>query len=669
MPNARLILLGPPRLESPTPPAPLTSRKGLALLGYLALTNRPHTRETLAELLWPYRPRQDALTNLRRTLYRVRAALPPGALEVAAGKLALRGPGLWVDAWAFRDALRAHPPEAGGSQPDRRALDDAARLCEGTLFEGFELPGCPAFEEWLSLEREAHHEALARVLERLGRASLLEGDLPAALVAGRRWSALRPYSEAAHRLIMRAHAHRGDTAAATEQYRRCRDVLASELGAGPDPATEELHRALRAGAPLPAEHATRAPAEVRYVQSGDVHIAYQIAGRGAVDLLVAPGFVSHLDHLWRYEPLRAMLARLAERFRLILFDRRGVGLSERVGAPPTLYATARDIDAVLDAAGSSQAFLFGFSEGGPAGLLYAALHPQRVRGLVLYGTMAKGLRAPDYPWAPDEPQFDAWLDTLVSRWGRPVPHEAFAPSYKDVPALWSWYAEMMRLGSSPAGMHAILDAVRQLDVRPLLSHVAAPTLLLHRSGDRVIRVGAGRYLAENLPAARYLELEGEDHWWWLGDGDAFLRPVEAFIAEAAAGQDPSGQDPSGRDRSRRDRSGSLRTVLCRRGSSGPTEAPAFAEPLAALEATAGLGGGTDAGAGERAVVHCGGSAADPEALARSLLPAARAGEVLVTDRVRDIGLSVGYAFERRDAGPADAGSRPPGLWALTGRPA
>lgn len=652
MADARLILFGPPRLEVPAGRAPLTSRKGLALLAYLALTARRQARDALAELLWPDRSREDALANLRRTLYRVRAALPPAALEITADSLTLAGPGLWVDAWELRDALRTLPPDGDPSPTALPGLHAAVSLCDRTLLEGLELAGCPAFEAWLSLERDAHGHALGRALAWLGEASLLAGDAAAALDAGRRWTASLPFSEAGHRLIMRAHAALGDTTAALEQYRRCREILERELGAAPDAATERLQRALRTGTPLPRETRTHAPSEVRFVRSGEVHIAYQVIGRGAPDLIVAPGFVSHLDHLWRHPPLRAALARLAERFRLILFDRRGVGLSERIGAAPTLYATARDIDAVLRAVGSSGAFVFGFSEGGPAALLYAALHPERVRGLMLYGTMAKGLREADYPWAPDARQFDAWLEVLVSRWGMPVPHEAFAPSYREDASLWRWYAELMRLGSSPAGTRTVLDAVRRLDARSVLPCVAAPALVLHRRGDRVIRVGHGRYLAEHLPAARYLELDGEDHWWWLGDADAVLDAVERFVAEVAGAPSPAGGQ---------------RTVLCILSRQGTTDARVLPEPLAALEAAAGTAA-PDRRA-ERAVVHCDRPGSDPEALALRLLEAARPGELLVTGRVRAIARSVGYAFERRRTEAIGAAVGTAGVWSMTRRPA
>ncbi|HKI55838.1 MAG TPA: alpha/beta fold hydrolase [Trueperaceae bacterium] len=652
MTGARLTLCGTPALVAAPGRPPLTSRKGLALLAYLALTGRTLARASLADLLWPDRERAEALSNLRRTLYRVRAALDPDAFDGDADSLGLRRETLWVDALAFRDALQAHPPHGEPSAASALALADAARLCGGALLDGFRLPGCPAFEEWLTLEREAHKQSLCRVLRHLAEAALNVGEHDAALRWAGRWAALDPLAEHAQRMAMRAQAQSGNAAAAIARYERWQTLLAQELGMPPAAETRALYRALRSGEPLPPRGGHVGAHEVRYARGSGVHIAYQVVGDGAVDLLVAPGFVSHLEHLWRSPPLRSVLTRLARKTRLVLFDRRGVGLSERLGAAPTLHATATDVDAVLDAIGSASAVLFGFSEGGPAALLYAALRPERVRGLVLYGTMARGLRAPDYPWALDEIQFDRWLDRLVSGWGKPVPHEAFAPSHAADAALWRWYGELLRLGSSPAGIRAILGALRDLDVRSLLPHVNTPTLLLQRRGDRVVRAGAGRFLAERLPGARYLELDGGDHWWWLGDSEAFLQAVEGFVEELA---------------SRPAEAAAIRTVLLLATPAGAGVTSDHADPLAALEATRHVGSAPGTAAGLRAAVHAGPREEDTAGLTGRLLAAARPGEVLVTDRVRDVACAVGYAFSPRR--PAGGRSAAPALWALTARPA
>jgi pimeloyl-ACP methyl ester carboxylesterase len=426
-------------------------------------------------------------------------------------------------------------------------------------------------------------------------------------------------------------------------------------------------------------------------------------GAGPIDLLVAPGFVSHLEHIWRSVPLRATLSRLAGRSRLILFDRRGVGLSDRVGAPPTLAHTAHDLGTVLDAVGSRSAVLFGFSEGGPAAALFAALHPERVRGLLLYGTMARGLRTKDHPWALEEAQFDTWLAQLVARWGKAVPHEAFAPSRVGDRALWTWYAELLRLGSSPGAVRGVLGALKTLDIRPLLPWVEAPTLVLHRTGDRIVRIGAGRYLAAHLPRARLVELDGDDHWWWLGNAGALLDNVERFLDERAAASPGTplvsvlcalpasaaggtaalapifeqlvareggtpldrGAAPQPGDAAR----ASDAAAAARQHGDGPRWAE-FGDPLRALRCARGLAeAGDRSGASPRLGVHCGPATprgAGPETCAGAALAAAtaaRPGETLVTARAQAFGAATGFTFGPRRSAAGD-GPSPGPWWAL-----
>lgn len=675
MADGRLFLFGAPRLEPADGLEPLASRKGLALLAYLAAHVAPQTRATLATLLWPEHDQAGAHANLRRTLYRARRAVGRQPLAVTPTHLALRrSAGLWVDLWAFGERLASWSRHAPSSPAGGEALRAAAALHHGELLEGFDLAACVRFEEWASFERNALTRALTAALERRAEASLHAGDAGEAVEAARRWLARAPLSEAANRMLMRALAAVGEPAAALERYEGLRRMLDQELAVAPDASTDALRDAIRAGLPLPSAPSSAAPAaapEVRYVRSGDVHIAYQAVGKGPIDLLVVPGFVSHLEHIWRSAPLRKALSRLASRSRLILFDRRGVGLSDRVGVPPTLAHTAKDVGTVLDAVGSRSAVLFGFSEGGPAAALFAALHPERVRGLVLYGTMARGLRAPDHPWAFDEAQFDTWLARLVARWGKPVPHEAFAPSRVDDRELWTWYAELLRLGSSPGAVRGVLGALKTLDIRPLLPWVETPTLVLHRTGDRIVGIGAGRHLAAHLPRSRSVELEGDDHWWWLGDADAFLLAVERFLDERT---EASAGDP-------------LVTVLCalpgsadrgaavRDDGAGPRWVQ-FDDPLQALRCAQELAE-APSGPPPRLGVHCEvrggrhggvgtGPGPEPGPCAERALEAAaaaRPGETLVTARAQAFGAATGFTFEPRPPAHDGEASRGP-WWAL-----
>lgn len=228
------------------------------------------------------------------------------------------------------------------------------------------------------------------------------------------------------------------------------------------------------------------------------------------------------------------LVRLAGMSRLIVLDRRGMGLSDRTAGPPTAAATCADVLAVLEAADSEQPVLFGVSEGGTMALAFAARHPERIRGLVLFGAMARGLAAPDYPWAMQRDAAQAWLDRLVAQWGGPVGLERFAPTMAGIPQFCDWWARTLRLGSSPGAMRFVLEALAEADVRPLLASLRAPALVMHREGDRAVPLEAGRYLARLIPNATWYPLGGDDHWPWIGNADAVLAALDQFLARTAS---------------------------------------------------------------------------------------------------------------------------------------
>jgi DNA-binding winged helix-turn-helix (wHTH) protein/pimeloyl-ACP methyl ester carboxylesterase len=256
---------------------------------------------------------------------------------------------------------------------------------------------------------------------------------------------------------------------------------------------------------------------VQFTSRSGVHIAWRTAGDGPTDLLFVPGFVSHLEVFPELREAREFFMQLGAGRRLIMFDKRGTGLSERVGYAPTLQDTAADILAVMDAAGSRQAVLFGISEGGPASLWFAHAHPERVRQLVVWGSMAKGTRTEDYPWTVTREQYDRWLDELVAGWGGPVGVEVFAPEFASLQRIRDWWAKLVRSATTPSGMRAVLQSLRDLDVREVLPAIRVPTVIVHRVGDVAVRIGAGRHLAEHIPGARLVELPGSTHWAWLGE--------------------------------------------------------------------------------------------------------------------------------------------------------
>lgn len=367
------------------------------------------------------------------------------------------------------------------------------------------------------------------MLDALIALSEQEGRFDEAISFARRRLSFDRLHEPTHRYLMRIYDQVGHKAAALRQYRECRRILETELGASPQPHTTELYEAVKTRRSTAAAANDPIMPNTRYAKSGDTYIAYQVIGQGPADILMVPGFVSHVEHCWQEPGLVAFFYRLSKFARIILFDRRGIGLSDRVGDPPTVEHTIDDIHAVLSAAGSTRPFLFGASEGGPAILKYAARYPGNCRGLILYGTMAKGTRSDGYPFALSRAQYDAWLEQLVSEWGGPNGIEYFAPGRRGDPKLARWWASMLRLSSSPGNVRLILDALRDIDVRSLLPEIELPTLIIHRKQDVAIRIEVARYIAEQMPNSELVELEGQDHWWWIGEVDPIIRQLEHFI--------------------------------------------------------------------------------------------------------------------------------------------
>jgi class 3 adenylate cyclase len=260
-----------------------------------------------------------------------------------------------------------------------------------------------------------------------------------------------------------------------------------------------------------------------------VSIAYQVVGDGPFDLVFVPGFVWHIEEIWEIPPLAAFFERLASFSRLILFDKRGMGMSDRPPEPPTLEESMQDVRAVMNTVGSEQAALFGISEGGPMSLLFAATYPDRVRALVLFGAFSRIVEAEDYPPGVPRALVEELFDRIAREWGGPVGLTLWAPSHHDDPQLQEWWAHLLRNGTSPLGARALLRMYLDLDVRHVLPTIAVPTLVLHRTRERVASVGAGRYIAEHIPGARLVELEGDSHLPVVGDMEPILEEVEEFL--------------------------------------------------------------------------------------------------------------------------------------------
>jgi class 3 adenylate cyclase len=280
--------------------------------------------------------------------------------------------------------------------------------------------------------------------------------------------------------------------------------------------------------------------ETRYARTPDgVSIAYQVVGDGPLDLVWVPGWVSHLEAAWEEPTLARFFDRLASFSRLILFDKRGTGLSDRVpdAELPNLETRMSDVLTVCDAVGADRPALMGVSEGAPLCVLFAASHPDRTSAIVLLGGFPRERVGDDWAWGYTDDTFEAVLEDVRHNWGGPVGLDVRAPSKKDDPRFRQSWARYLRLGASPSSAVSLMTMNAEIDVRPLLPSVHVPTLVIHRTGDLAVPVECGRYLADNIPDARMVELPGEDHLPWVGDADRIVGEIEEFLTGVRHGGD------------------------------------------------------------------------------------------------------------------------------------
>jgi class 3 adenylate cyclase/esterase/lipase len=279
--------------------------------------------------------------------------------------------------------------------------------------------------------------------------------------------------------------------------------------------------------------------EVRYASSGEVEIAYQVLGDGPVDLVWVDGSVTHLGVLWEHPGYRHFCEQLASFSRLILFDKRGMGLSERTRAG-TLEERMDDVRAVMDAAGSERAALVGVSEGGPMSMLFAATHPERTEALLLIGAEVKEEQTDDWPWGEGtREEFDAWMRELPERWGRALVADRFFPEDPDPEATQRWFSRLQTASMTPRDAIAFLSMAMDIDVRDVVPSVRVPTLIVHRVDDPICHVENARFLAANIPEAHYVELPGNFHIPWAGRGsDEILEEIREFLTGVRESPEP-----------------------------------------------------------------------------------------------------------------------------------
>jgi class 3 adenylate cyclase len=522
-----------------------------SLLAYLLTRDeRCAERGALIDVVWPNGAPKDPQAHLRVVLTRLRRALAPATLEGRQQlRLALPAP-VWVDMEAARQAIETARADARNARWSS-ALEHA-QAALALLRAGF-LPGQEG--EWAQDERRANEELELEALEWTARSGLALGgaELAGAQRAARELVSRSAFRETGRRLLMEALAATGDVAEALQVYEELRCLLRDELGVAPAAELQALHRRLLAGESGPARaapvrHGARtvvrrgiAPAPTRYARNGEISLAYQVVGDGPTTLLLVTGWVLPVEAIWEDPAYVRFVERLASSFRVVLWDKRGTGLSDRVAVDrlPTLEERMDDIRAVLDAAGAERPAIAGLSEGAVLAALFGAAHPERTRALVLYGGWGATVGDESYRAMPGRERFEEFAVDVQRSWDDMGSFLAlWAPTYEHDPAVREWWTRALHRGASPASAVAWLRMLVDFDIRAVVGAIHTPTLVLHRAGDRMIAVENGRWLARNIPGAEYVELAGDDHLWWLGDQDALLDEVERFLVGAAPGREP-----------------------------------------------------------------------------------------------------------------------------------
>lgn len=518
----------------------LGSRKQRRLLARLVVAHGAVVSgDALAEDLWadtqPASPRDD----LSVLVSRLRSTLPGGELSRRDGGYALAV--TWTDLAELsqlRQVATAH-----AAQEEWAAAADAARAALA-LVRGPVLPEITD-APWVSAEQATAETSAQQVRLVLARAELAAGDPRVAADLAREALAGSPYDEVALRLHLQACLAAHTPSLGMTTYAEVRERLVEDLGMDPSPETvavyDELLQSTRpSAAPKSASRVQDERPETQYARTADgVYIAYQVTGSGPIDLLFNVGLISHVEAAWDIPGKAQFFRRLASFCRLIRFDKRGSGMSDPVARSATLEERTEDMRAVLDAVGSKRTALLGISEGGAMSILYAALYPERTSALVLFGTGARGSRAPDYPYGFDTAEADALLAQAVSVWGTrdDLVLDVLAPSVAQDEQVRQAFARFERLAASPGEFAATTRLNAELDVRAILPTLQTPTLVLHRERELFFELGHAQYLAEHIPNATLTVLPGSDHMFWV-EPDQILDEVEDFLVGARRTREP-----------------------------------------------------------------------------------------------------------------------------------
>jgi DNA-binding SARP family transcriptional activator/pimeloyl-ACP methyl ester carboxylesterase len=572
----RLSLLDTPRLERDSRPLPITRRKTMALLAYLAVTGVVHSRDSLATLLWPEYDQSSALANLRRELSRLRDNLGTQALISDRINVQLNpDAGLWLDVTTFQHHLdkASHHSHLKDSFCNQclETLRNAVALYHDDFMAGFSLPDSTGFDEWQFFQREELRRTLSEALISLIKFLIMKGEFTQAIPYARRWLAMDTLHEEAHRVLMKLYTWSGQQAAAMRQYRECERILKEELGLKPEDDTRQLYEAIKTRQLSPPKlgnsletvmnnHDVHSQSEqsqayqdkradqifladhpaltqtIRFCLSPDgVRLAYAVVGEGPV-LVKTANWLSHLEYDWNSPVWRHWMTGLARRRTLVRYDERGCGLSDWNVENFSLDAWVQDLETVVNTLGLNRFPLLGISQGASIAIAYAVRHPEKVSHLILYGGYARG-RSFRVSTVEQREELDVMLQLIRLGWGKEHPafRQVFSMMFipEGSPEQLHAFNELERITTSPDIAARIVGEFHKINVSDLAKQIIQPTLVLHAKDDLRIPFEEGRLLASLIPNARLVPLESKNHillefepaW------QQFLKEIDAFLSE------------------------------------------------------------------------------------------------------------------------------------------
>jgi DNA-binding SARP family transcriptional activator/pimeloyl-ACP methyl ester carboxylesterase len=671
-------ILGPVEVTVGGRPLEVGGARARAVLATLIVhANHVVAADQLIDELWPGRPADKAAASLQVRLSGLRKLLRAAAdaedRDNRDDRLTTQPPGYRLrvtpselDARRFED-LVAEGNKAlavGDAAAALDHLDEALSLWRGQALAGIDAPSARSEAARLEELRLAAIESRGDALLRSGRLADVIAELETLTKA-------YPLRERLWYQRMLALYQSDRQADALRGYLDVRATLATELGIEPGPLLRDLHARILRQDPdlhttaqardrLPRRPGNGAVPQIRYARTPDgVHIAYQVLGQGGRDIIFVPGLMSHLDLLWEDVETAGFFRRLATLGRLILFDKRDTGLSDRAVGDSTLEERMGDVLAVMRAARSRRAVLFGYSEGAPMSILFTATYPRRVSALVLGSAAARWSPAPDYPCGRDTPpMFEAMSDIAANRWGQGETIEWYLPSRSASPHARELFARFERLAVTPGAFLRMLAMIREIDVRAALPAISVPTLVIQRLGDRITSPCHGRYLAAHIDGARYFEQPGDHSLRFAssGDSDALFGEIADFLAVGPAPDSEPGhilatvlhvRTPPSEAAARL-----VARLVDRHGGqplAGPGQAvlATFSTPGQAIRCAQALGVTGAAACG----IHSGEVTLDRDGvrgaavqLTACVAALARPGEIVVSRTVRDLLAGAGYVF-------------------------